>query len=236
MTSHLPLRMLQRSCAIRHTHTHTSSCAPPPKAVSQIYCATWNSLPTTPTPNDFFFFFFGFLGPNPRHMEFPGEGSNWSCSCRPGPHPIRATSAIYITAHDNTGSVSHWTRPGIEPASSWIPVGFITTEPQRELWFFLLVGSTCLRWVIWEEWERRYLPRWSLLSSRHIFKHIFTVVVTIIPTGSCLLHTFRLPSSQASPMSLKMVCQASLSGVRNTLRWGCTTIFLTNYCGTVSCF
>ena len=33
-------------------------------------------------------------------------------------------------------------RPGIEPMSSWVLVGFITTEPQRELLFhnFILVG------------------------------------------------------------------------------------------------
>ena len=33
---------------------------------------------------------------------------------------------------DNAGSLTHWARPGIEPSSSWIWVGFVTTEPQRE--------------------------------------------------------------------------------------------------------
>ena len=33
--------------------------------------------------------------------------------------------------------LTHWERPGIEPASSWILVRFTSTEPQRELpdWF-----------------------------------------------------------------------------------------------------
>ena len=36
-------------------------------------------------------------------------------------------------AHCNAGSLINWVRPGIEPSSSWILVGFITTEPQWEL-------------------------------------------------------------------------------------------------------
>ena len=34
-------------------------------------------------------------------------------------------SAIYTTAHGNTGSLTQWTRPGIEPATSWFLVGFV---------------------------------------------------------------------------------------------------------------
>ena len=33
-------------------------------------------------------------------------------------HQIRATSAIYTTAHGSTRSLTHWMRPGIKPASS----------------------------------------------------------------------------------------------------------------------
>ena len=40
----------------------------------------------------------------------------------------------YTTAHGNARSLTHWVRPGIKPASSWILVGFVTTEPWRELW------------------------------------------------------------------------------------------------------
>ena len=39
----------------------------------------------------------------------------------------------YTTAHGNAGSLTHCTRPGIEPASAWILEGFITAEPQWEL-------------------------------------------------------------------------------------------------------
>ena len=52
---------------------------------------------------------------------------NWSHSCGPTPQPqqcgIWAASAT--TAHSNTGSLTHWVRPGIEPTSSWILVQFI---------------------------------------------------------------------------------------------------------------
>ena len=33
-------------------------------------------------------------------------------------------SVTYTTAHCNTGSLTHWARPGIKPESSWILVGF----------------------------------------------------------------------------------------------------------------
>ena len=39
---------------------------------------------------------------------------------------LRAPSVTYITACGNTDSLTHWVRPGIKPASSWILVGFLT--------------------------------------------------------------------------------------------------------------
>ena len=53
---------------------------------------------------------------------------------QPQKHQIRDASVTCTTAHDNAGSVIHYARPGIEPASSWIVVRFISTKPQRELW------------------------------------------------------------------------------------------------------
>ena len=38
-------------------------------------------------------------------------------------------------AHGNTGSLTHWARPGINPQSSRILVGFVTAEPWQELLF-----------------------------------------------------------------------------------------------------
>ena len=47
--------------------------------------------------------------------------------------PKRATSATYTTAHGNTRSLTHWVRPGIEPATSWFLVGFVSALPWQEL-------------------------------------------------------------------------------------------------------
>ena len=63
--------------------------------------------------------------------RFPGQGSNWSYSCQPVPQPqpqqwqIRAVFATYTTTNGNAVSLIHWWEPGIEPASSWILVGFL---------------------------------------------------------------------------------------------------------------
>ena len=35
----------------------------------------------------FIFIFCFFIGPHPWHMEVPGQGPNWSCSCCPLPQP-----------------------------------------------------------------------------------------------------------------------------------------------------
>ena len=41
-------------------------------------------------------------------------------------------SVNYITAHGNATSLTHWVRVGIEPAPSWILLGFVSVVPQRE--------------------------------------------------------------------------------------------------------
>ena len=87
-----------------------------------------------------FIYLLSFLGLHPGVWKFPGQGSNWSCSCWPVPQPqqhqIRAASAAYATAHGNARSLTHWARPGIVPASSWMLVGFVnhwatTGTPRR---------------------------------------------------------------------------------------------------------
>ena len=40
-------------------------------------------------------------------------------------------SVTYTTAHSNAGTLTHSARPGIEPASSCMLVGFVTTEQHR---------------------------------------------------------------------------------------------------------
>ena len=83
-------------------------------------------------------FFLAFLGPPPRHLEVPRLRR---CRCQPMPQQrqIQAVSATYTTAHHNNGSFNTLSkaRPGIEPASSWIWVRFLSTEPRWEAPFFI---------------------------------------------------------------------------------------------------
>ena len=69
-----------------------------------------------------------FLGLYPEHMEVPNEGSNQSYSHLPTPQlqqcRIWAASASYTTAHGNAGRLTHWTKAGIKPVSSWILPGY----------------------------------------------------------------------------------------------------------------
>ena len=60
----------------------------------------------------------------------------------------------------NTRFLTHWAGPGIKPASSWILVRFLTTEPQWELCMCFYLG-----WVV------AYLLSFSgvLLGSRFVF-------------------------------------------------------------------
>ena len=80
------------------------------------------------------FDFFFFQGHTHCIWKFPGQGLNQSCNCCPTPQPqqhgMQATSATYTTDHSDARSGG---RPGIEPATSWILVGFISTAPQWEL-------------------------------------------------------------------------------------------------------
>ena len=73
---------------------------------------------------------FVFQGRTGGIWKFPGQGSDWSCSCWPAPQPeqhgIQATSAAYTTAQGDTGYLTHRARPGIEPISSWMIVRFVT--------------------------------------------------------------------------------------------------------------
>ena len=51
----------------------------------------------------------------------------------PQQRQIRAVSVTYTTVHGNAGSLTHWARPGIKPATTWFLVRFVSTE----LWWKL---------------------------------------------------------------------------------------------------
>ena len=90
--------------------------------------------------------FFCFLELHPWHMEVPWLGvesrgtSAGLCHSHPNsgskPH-LRPT--LQLTAAANAGSPTHWARPGVKPASSWILVRFVSAVPWRELHYCLKV-------------------------------------------------------------------------------------------------
>ena len=73
----------------------------------------------------FFFFFFCLFRASLAaygHSQARGRigATEQSEQCR-----IRAMSLTYTTTHSNTGPLTHWARPGIQPTNSWILVRFI---------------------------------------------------------------------------------------------------------------
>ena len=95
-------------------------------------------------PQIFFFFFFFFWS----FCLFTATPE--ACGGSQARGPIRAAAAglcyshsnsgsdphlrpTYATAHGNIESLTHWSRPGFKPKSSWMPVGFVSAEPRWEL-------------------------------------------------------------------------------------------------------
>ena len=70
----------------------------------------------------FFFFFFFFLRAAPMAYG-SSQARDW----------IRAMAAGLFHSHSNAGSLTNWVGPGIEPTSSWLLIGLVSTEPQWEL-------------------------------------------------------------------------------------------------------
>jgi len=90
-----------------------------------------------------------FLWPYPQHMEVPRLGVQSEPIPQPQQCRIWAVSATYTTAHGNASSLTHWTRPGIEPTTSWFLIRFVSAAPQQELlkfffFFFFFWGTFIL--------------------------------------------------------------------------------------------
>ena len=87
----------------------------------------WGKRKGTCKSEPFVCLFVVFLGPHPQHMDVPG------LKVKLEQRGIRAASPTYFRAGGSAGSLTHGVRPGIEPASSWILVGFVSAAPQQEL-------------------------------------------------------------------------------------------------------
>ena len=83
-------------------------------------------------------FFSVFLGLHPGHMEVPRPGVEFGASATSLHHShsnARSELLLQPTPQLTVTLDPHWVRPGIEPASSWLLVKFVTTEPQWEFLF-----------------------------------------------------------------------------------------------------
>ena len=121
-------RIIKTHC----TELEIESTPPQWQADSSTHCITAR----TPENSVFVFVFFFFRGEPKAYLCSQARG--WiGAAAEAAPQPqqceIWATSVTYTTTHDNAGSLTHGGRSGIEPESSWILVGFITTEPWQEL-------------------------------------------------------------------------------------------------------
>ena len=107
-----------------------------------------------------FFFFWRFRPRSPPTPPSPTYGDSQAggpiravATTQPQQCGIPAASATYTTAHGNTGSLTHWARPGIEPASSWILVGFVngwamTGTPPWSMFIWGVIKKTHLKLLI----------------------------------------------------------------------------------------
>ena len=114
-------------------------------------------------------FVFCLFGTTHGIWRFPGWRSNCNCSCQPIPQPqsqqIWAASVTYTTAPGDTGSLTHCSRPRIEPATSWFLVGLISAVPWQELLFFLFWSVKDICWCMCNDfnllchtWTKREKP------------------------------------------------------------------------------
>ena len=98
---------------------------------------------------------------------------------QPQQRRIHASSETYTTAHGNARSLTYWARPGIEPKTSWLLVGFVSTEPPWEL---LKINSSYICVCV------SYLP--GLLPGKHHGQgtHWIFSIWRWQPLCKCLLH------------------------------------------------
>ena len=93
------------------------------------------------------------------------------------PHQVRAMSATYTTAHSNIGSLTHWSRLGIEHASSRLLGRFVFAESWRKLWkgffnpYFIIRITTKRLWPMYLTEILKYVPPYNGQFIQGFFYH-----------------------------------------------------------------
>ena len=85
------------------------------------------------------------------------QARSWIRAAAAGLRQSHSNSVTYTTAHGNARSLTHWSRPGIEPANSWFLVRFVSIAPRQELlsiYLFLATLWPNSTYGIWNSWAR----------------------------------------------------------------------------------
>ena len=111
---------------------------------------------------------FGFLGPHPWHMEVPRLGVQLELQL------LAYTTAtemwdlsLIFDLHQSSRqrrSLTHWARPGIQPASSWILFGFINhwaSKGTPNKMYSLLVFHSLGHFPSFSQWIKKTNPHWA---------------------------------------------------------------------------
>ena len=103
------------------------------------------------------FFFFCFLGPHPQHMEVsrlevPLELQLLAYTTATATSDLSCICYLHHSSWQPR-SLTHWTKPGIEPETSWFLVRFVCTVPQREL---LQLTLKCIKTLMDDGWRSSY--------------------------------------------------------------------------------
>ena len=132
---------------------------------------------------------------------------------------MRAASATHTTAHGNAGSLTHWVRPGIEPATSWFLVRFVSSAPQWEPQHWYYKKS-------FKYWEGSCQP-WDInVLKILIFALKFLSLVT--NTVNCFPWSDKLTSFVFKKISNTQVWKTSLSFFQIKMLFHETSISLPN--------
>ena len=127
------------------------------------------------------YYFLG--GLHPQHMEVPRLGVEselqllaYATATATG---SRAASANYTAADGNARSLTHWARPGMEPASSWILVRFVTCWATRETpnsIIFKCSGAHSHSLIIVQKWRFD-----EIVASRRTDQEFFKITNVLKP-------------------------------------------------------
>ena len=98
---------------------------------------------------------------------------------------IQASSTTYATADGNAGSLTRWATPGMQPATPWFPVGFVSAAhdriPKRACFWLLLWNKIrAILEQIETFWQCSFLSTW--------IKIIFWPGSPVLMVWNCVHH------------------------------------------------